>query len=76
MDPKSLRLIEPSANIVVEVKTVKCSLALPKTLDASLYSIKEGLQERWVCRVWERRHGRAHVANKDFGMALVLAIDL
>jgi hypothetical protein len=32
-DPKSLRLLEASANIYVEVKTVKCSLALPEALD-------------------------------------------
>ena len=30
---KDLRLLEASANIYVEVKTVKCSLTLPEALD-------------------------------------------
>lgn len=44
-DPKSLGLIEASANIIVEVKTMKCS-PQPEALDVSIYSLKEGLQER------------------------------
>jgi hypothetical protein len=38
-DPKSLKLIEASVNIAVEVKTVKCSPPLPEALDVSIYSI-------------------------------------
>jgi hypothetical protein len=45
-DPKSLGLIEASANIVVKVKTMKSLSAFPKAMDASIYSLKEGLQER------------------------------
>jgi hypothetical protein len=38
-------MIEASANISVEVKTVKCSLLL-EALGSSTYSLKEGYQER------------------------------
>jgi hypothetical protein len=44
-DPKSLELIEASANISVEVKTVKF-FSLPKALGSSIYSLKEGYQQR------------------------------
>jgi hypothetical protein len=36
-DPKSLGLIEASANIVVEVRTVKCSPALLKSCTTCLF---------------------------------------
>jgi hypothetical protein len=41
-DPKSLRLIEASANVVVEVKTVKCSPTPLKPWTVHIYSLKEG----------------------------------
>ena len=42
-DPKSLRLVEASANIAVEEKTVKCSPLLLEALDVPIYIFKEDL---------------------------------
>jgi hypothetical protein len=40
-DPKSLRLIEATANIVVEVRTVKCSPCLLEAVDCPIYSLNK-----------------------------------
>jgi hypothetical protein len=71
-DPKSLGLIEASANIIMKVKTMKCSPALSEALDVSIYSLKEDLQEHW---------GLSHMGEEVWsspvaGMALVLTVDL
>jgi hypothetical protein len=71
-----LGLIEASANIHVESKTVNCSSSFSEALGTSIYSIKEGYQERWACPIWERRYVWAPVACMVVGMVLVLVVDL
>jgi hypothetical protein len=73
-DPKSLGLNEASANIIVEVKTMKC--LSPAWSPECLYLLPEGLQERQGFSRMDRRCGRDLIAGMAFGMALALVVDL
>ena len=50
-DPKSLGLIEASANIVVEVRIVKCSPAFLKLWTALFIASRRVARISWVGRV-------------------------
>jgi hypothetical protein len=71
-DPKSLGLIEASANIRVEVKTVKCSPSRLKPWAPLFIALRRATRNARVCRIWESRRVRAPVD----GMAFVLVVDL
>jgi hypothetical protein len=74
-DPKSLGLIEASANIVVEEKTVKCSPCLPEAVDCPIYSLKEDCQEYHSWPRTVRRCSRAPVDSMARSMGFVLVVD-
>jgi hypothetical protein len=62
-DPKSLWVIEASANIKIGGQAMKCCPLSPLwTLGSSFYSRKEGAQEYKGCRSVERGWTRAPVA--------------
>jgi hypothetical protein len=65
-------LIEASANISVEKKTVKSLSVLPEAMDVSIYSLNEGLQEHRSLSCIGEEVWPSPVA----GMAFVLAVDL
>jgi hypothetical protein len=51
-DPKSLELIEASVNIVVEVRTVKCSAAYLKPWSALFIASRMTARSTRAGRVW------------------------
>jgi hypothetical protein len=75
-DPKSLGLIEASANIHVEVKTVKCSSSCLRPWAPLFIASTRATKSATTCHMWERRCVRAPVASMVNGMVPVLAVDL
>jgi hypothetical protein len=74
-DPKSLRLIEASANVVVEVKTVKCS-SVPWSCGLPLFIASRRAARSPGVAAYSEEWSRAPVDGMAWSMGLVLAVDL